>query len=487
MKKISLRFWIAAMAALVAGAIFGGCSDENVEVIGTCPLVIETVPEDGAINVPLSQVITVTFNVDMDIESMEAEVFSMDGAGTIARYLADIPGDFSYDGLTRTISFVPHVDLLQDFTYIGRVAVSAKDVHGNHLQQDYVWTFYTGAQQSPFITLTYPASEVTISDLSSVVEVTFSEPMDEMTINNGSFTLTEGGVLVGGVLTGGSLVDGTVAYSGAGNVFTFTPDNSLLNSATYTVRIAGTVTSIGGIPILSDSLWNFYTMPPLGPGAIDLGTAGDFAILTKSGISTVGTTLITGHIGVTPIDQTAITGFSQVMDPSGEFSTSIYVVGNIYAADYAPPTPTYVGTAMSDQETAFTTAMGLTTNVIVDLGAGDISALTLAPGLYKWETGLLIDNRGVTLSGAANDTWVFQIASDLTIQNDAVIILSGGAQAKNVFWVTSTQALLGSNVQFQGNILAQTLISVTNGTTILGRLLSQTAVTLNASTVTKPN
>jgi hypothetical protein len=158
----------------------------------------------------------------------------------------------------------------------------------------------------------------------------------------------------------------------------------------------------------------------------------------------------------------------------------------VYASDYAAPTPTYISTAISDQETAFTTAMGLTENVINELGAGNISGMTLAPGLYKWSTGLLITNQGVTLSGGPNDTWVFQIADDFTIQNNASIILTGGAQAKNIFWITSTQALLGSNAVFHGNLLAQTLISLTSGTTVYGRLLSQTAVTLDQSIVTKP-
>jgi hypothetical protein len=231
---------------------------------------------------------------------------------------------------------------------------------------------------------------------------------------------------------------------------------------------------------------NFSENPPLGPGIVDLGSAGNFAILTKSGIDRIGTVLVTGDIGVTPIDHTAITGFSESMDPSGEFSTSIYVVGKIYASDYAPPTPTYVGTAMLDQETAHTTAMGLTTDVIVDLGAGDISGMTLAPGLYKFNTGLLITNQGVTLSGGPKDTWVFQVEDDFTVQDAAKITLAGGALAKNIFWITRKQAILGSTVEFHGNIVASTLISLNSLTTVDGRLLCQTAVTLISSYVTKP-
>jgi hypothetical protein len=142
--------------------------------------------------------------------------------------------------------------------------------------------------------------------------------------------------------------------------------------------------------------------------------------------------------------------------------------------------------AVSDMETALTTALGLTVNVINDLGAGDISGLNLAPGLYKWSTGVLITNVGVTLTGGPNDTWVFQIAQDLTVNNSAIVTLAGGAQAKNIFWITSTQATLGTSVDFSGNILSQTLISLNTGAKVLGRLLAQTAVTLDAATVIKP-
>ena len=108
-------------------------------------------------------------------------------------------------------------------------------------------------------------------------------------------------------------------------------------------------------------------------------------------------------------------------------------------------------TAISDMETAFTTANGLVTPApIVGLYAGDISGRILPPGLYKWGTGVLISNAGVTLTGGPNDTWVFQIAQDLTVNNGAIITLLGGAQAKNIVWVVSGQATLGSNSNFRG-------------------------------------
>lgn len=227
--------------------------------------------------------------------------------------------------------------------------------------------------------------------------------------------------------------------------------------------------------------------PAIGPKAIDLGSAGDFATLTKSGISTTGITKITGDIGVSPAAATAITGFDLIMDTNGQSSHTPIVNGKVFAADYAAPTPAKMTTAVSDMETAFTTANGLTTPApIVGLYAGDISGKTLTPGLYKWATGVLVTEQGVTLSGGPNDTWVFQISQDLTVNNSAKITLIGGAQAKNIFWVVSGKATLGTNSDLSGIILSKTLISLNTGAKVTGRLLAQTAVTLNASTVIQP-
>ena len=231
---------------------------------------------------------------------------------------------------------------------------------------------------------------------------------------------------------------------------------------------------------------NFTAAPSQGPGFVDLKTSGDFSILSKTGISTIGVTSITGNIGVSPASATAITGFSLIMDATNQFSTSLYVSGKVYASDYTLAPPSKMTTAISDMQTAFVTAMGMTTTVIVDKGAGDISGMTLVAGLYKWSSGLLITNAGVTLSGGPNDTWVFQIAQGLTVNNTAIIHLTGGAQAKNIFWITASDAVIGSNVDFSGNILSQTLFSLNTGAKVTGRLLAQSAVTLNTSTVVLP-
>lgn len=220
-----------------------------------------------------------------------------------------------------------------------------------------------------------------------------------------------------------------------------------------------------------------------GPTPVNLGTAGNFRILAKTGISTTGTTSITGDIGVSPAAATAITGFGLVLDSSGTFSTSSLVTGRVYAADYTSPTPTMMTTAISDMETAYTDAAGRTNPDHTELGAGDITSMTLAPGLYKWSTGVLIGAAGVTLSGGASDVWIFQIAQTLTVGNGAIVTLSGGAQAANIFWQVAGQVTLGTTSQFKGTILCQTLIQISTGATLDGRALAQTAVTLDSNIV----
>lgn len=221
-----------------------------------------------------------------------------------------------------------------------------------------------------------------------------------------------------------------------------------------------------------------------GPASVNLLSAGNFVILTKSGISTTGTTSITGDIGVSPAPATYITGFGLTMDSSNTYSTSAKVTGKVYAADYTPPTPTTMTTAISDMQTAYTDAAGRTLPTATELGAGNIGGMTLAPGLYKWGTNVIIPTN-VTLSGGANDVWIFQIAQNLIVSSSAQVVLSGGAQASNIFWQVAGQTTLGTSSVFNGNILDQTAIVLNTGATLNGRALAQTAVTLDSNNVTK--
>jgi len=222
------------------------------------------------------------------------------------------------------------------------------------------------------------------------------------------------------------------------------------------------------------------------PAPVNLGTAGNFVILAKTGISTTGVTSIVGDIGVSPAAATSITGFGLILDTSGTFSTSSLVTGKVYAADYAPPTPTMMTTAVSDMETAYTDAAGRPDPDYTELYGGDITGQTLTRGLYKWSTGVLVSAGGVTISGSASDVWIFQIAQNLTLANGAIVTLSGGAQASNIFWQVAGFVSLGTTAHLEGIVLCQTDITLQTGASMNGRLLAQTAVNIDNSTVTEP-
>lgn len=220
-------------------------------------------------------------------------------------------------------------------------------------------------------------------------------------------------------------------------------------------------------------------------GLVNLGTAENFAILSKTGVSTTGTTVVNGDIGVSPIAATALTGFGLSADASNKFSTSALVNGKLYAADYAVPTPATLTTAISDMEAAYSEAASRPIPTTLGRSGGEIGGLTFTPGLYKWNTGVAI-NSDLTLTGGTDDVWIFQIAGDLSVASSTKIIFPNGEQVKNVFWQVGGQTTLGTNVAFAGNILGQGVIALKSGATLAGRALGETAVTLDGNTIAKP-
>ncbi len=222
---------------------------------------------------------------------------------------------------------------------------------------------------------------------------------------------------------------------------------------------------------------------PLSP--VPLGSAGNFAILSKSGITTTGNTAIGGSIGVSPIASTAMTGFALTMHSSNRFSISSQVLGRVYAASYATPTPTMLTTAVGDMQTAYANAAGRKNPTAIEMGAGNIGGLIIRPGVYKWSTNVIVP-ADVVLSGNKNSVWIFQIAGTLNIATGKKITLRGGAQAKYVFWQVAGAATLGTGSFLTGNVLGKTGIVLQTGARLNGRALAQTAVTLDANAVQRP-
>jgi hypothetical protein len=237
-----------------------------------------------------------------------------------------------------------------------------------------------------------------------------------------------------------------------------------------------------------------------GPAAVDLSSAGNFSILSKAGITDTGshTSVITGNIGSSPITAAAMNNVFCSEMSGTIFGVDAAYVGSGNQTCFAGNSPssnkTLVDNAVLDMGTAYTDAAGRTSPTAAELGAGNIGGMTLAPGLYKWGTDVLIPT-DVTLSGSANDVWIFQIAGNLnvasagSVSSGVKVTLAGGAKASNIFWQVGgvSGATLGTYSTFSGNILSAKQIMLQTGAVLNGRALAQTQVTLDANTVTAPS
>jgi hypothetical protein len=223
----------------------------------------------------------------------------------------------------------------------------------------------------------------------------------------------------------------------------------------------------------------------LGPAPVLLGTAGDFVILAKTGITNVPTSIITGDIGVSPIAAAYMTGFSLTADSSNQFATSVQIVGKAYAANYASPTPVKMTTAISDMEAAYTDASSRVNPDFNEHNAGLLGGLTLEPGLYKWTSNVYISD-DVTISGGSNDTWIFHSTGSVNIAANKNVILAGGAQAANIVWVIAGEMTVLAGAHLEGIVIVKTAANFRTGASLNGRVLAQTAVTLQMNDITQP-
>lgn len=235
MKQNKLLVIIAiALLTLITGC----ATDDFQETTSLCPTVIATVPSDGATNVPLNQVISVTFNEEMNSSTIDLNSLSI--VGTTA-----LGGVITHSGATYT--FTPSTNLTPNTTYIGKVSTAVKDMSGNALQTDYIWTFSTGATLQPLVISTSPTTNESAVVLNKVLSATFNMPMDPATLNTTSFTLKQGATTITGVVT----------Y--AGNSAFFTPIVNLTASTIYTATITTGATNLAGTPLASNYVWNFTT------------------------------------------------------------------------------------------------------------------------------------------------------------------------------------------------------------------------------------
>jgi hypothetical protein len=227
--------------------------------------------------------------------------------------------------------------------------------------------------------------------------------------------------------------------------------------------------------------------------AIELGSAKEFVILAKAGISAVAKSSITGDIGVSPIAATAITGFGLTADSGNEFSTSTQIVGRAHAADYAVPTPETLTTAVSDMEMAYSEASARSSddgNRTISKGDGEIGGMTLHPGVYTFEGDIGITNN-IFLDGGPEDVFIIKTAGNILQAAGTEVFLElqdgeSAVKASNVFWQVAGHVRVGAGSHMEGILLVKEYALFGTGSSLNGRVFSQTACDLKQATITQP-
>ena len=264
---------------------FSCAKDDFEATTGLCPQVISTTPAVNAINVPINQVITATFNKLMNVETINSKSFSVTDNNEIAGKIT-----FSSTATATTVIFTPTSNLNLNTTYTAVITDAVKDANGNAMQVDYVWSFSTGNVVTPRIIATNPVNAAKNVAINQIISATFSQKMNPATFTASTFKVNNGNENIAGTFTF------------KGQTVVFTPTAALASNTNYTVLITTAVKNDAGVGIASNYIWTFSTGTNLLPAVI----------------STDPVNLATN----VPLNKTISATFNQVMNPQTVNNTS---------------------------------------------------------------------------------------------------------------------------------------------------------------------
>jgi hypothetical protein len=235
------------------------------------PLVVSTIPVNTATGVPLSQVLSATFNEAMNCPAFPATAFTV----VAAPGATPVPGTIDCSGAVAT--FTPASDLAYNTVYTATITTGATSLAGTPLAGNYVWTFRTlPAPTPPTVISTVPVNGATAVPINQALSATFSVAMIPATIDTTTFTLK--------ATTSGTAVTGTVTYVAAGSVATFTPNADLAPTTEYTATITTGAEDLAGTALAQNYVWTFTTAalpiaaPPTVTSTIPLDLATDVSL-----------------------------------------------------------------------------------------------------------------------------------------------------------------------------------------------------------------
>jgi hypothetical protein len=438
-----------------------GCSDSSKPGAKTPPTAVSVGPASATAGSCPNTVVTVTFSKAMNPATLDAATFTLTAPGA-----APVTGAVSYAAGSDTATFTPSASLALNTIYTATITTGATDTFGNAMAADFVWSFTTGSTVclagAPTVISSAPPNGSSGVCPNTVAIAGFSGAMNPTSISATTFTLTG---------PAATPVTGTVGYDAADRFATFNPAANLALNTTYTASITTGVQDLLGNALAADFQWSFTTSAvACKSSSVPMGSAATFEVLAGSTVTNTGPTIITGgDLGLSP--GSAVTGF-----PPGTLTPPAAMLVTDPAA----------ATAELDLTTAYLYTAGLPGGAVL---AGDLSGLTITPGLYTNASTVMLSAGNLTLDaqGDVNAVFIFQIGSTLTTIGSTQVVLAGGAQAKNVYWQVSSSATLGTNSIFQGNILSLESITLDTGATLTGRALARNgAVALDSNAVTAP-
>ncbi len=309
-KKLSGFLQNAWIMLLLPAMVITGCKKitEEPGITGVCPIVVSTIPTNGATAVSLNSAVTATFNEVMDPATINSSTFIL-RQGSV-----QVAGLVTYSGMTAV--FTPAVNFAPNTVYTGTITTGARDPQRNALQENYVWSFTTGVAPDtipPRVISTDPFDGETNVVISKIISATFSKVMNPATINTTTFTLRQGT----------TPITGTVTYTGS--TASFTPASSLAFNTTYTATITTGATDMAGNALVSNYVWSFTTAPAPPDGTRPTVISTDPA---------PGATAV-------PLNKIISATFSEVMNPATINNTTFLLR---QGATPVPGTVTYSGT-----------------------------------------------------------------------------------------------------------------------------------------------
>lgn len=429
------------------------------------PMITCSDPVYDATDVVITKIVKVCFSMPMDPATFTNNSFVLhDGSDFV-------PGVVSYEN--EMAFFTPDFQLSNSTLYTATIRAGVMSVSGYPLQFDYSWNFTTTAVLAPVVTATEPVNLAINVPRNQLIIATFSRIMDPLSLLPTTFLLSDGN----------NAVTGQITYTG--NTASFTPDSLLMSGTTYTATITTGAMDLSGTPLDVDHVWEFTTISPLGPGVVDLAGVARFGIIAGVGVSNqAGMSVINDlDVGIYPGVRSSVVGFPPAVINNGA----------IYCSDDLIPAGTnaMLQQAKLDLVAAYNFAASASTPAPQTV-SGDLGGTTLAPGIYTTTSSLLIQSGDLTLDaqGDQNAVWIFQVASTFTTVGGAGgnVILTGGAQAKNIFWQTGSSATVGDFTIFYGNILALESITMNSGAVATGRMLARNGavVMTSSNTINKP-